>query len=47
MGMHQGSIQSPFLFPVVMDVVTEFASECVQSELLYAYDLVLMSETIE
>ena len=27
-GMHQGSVLSPFLFAVVVDVVTEFAREC-------------------
>ena len=32
---------------MVVDVVTEFAREGVLSELLYADDLVLMSETIE
>ena len=32
---------------LVVDVVTEFARECVLSELLYVDDLVLMSETIE
>ena len=26
-GMHQGSVQSPFLFTVVIDVVTEFTRE--------------------
>ena len=36
---------SPFLFAVVVDVVTEFAREGALSELLYADDLVLMSET--
>ena len=38
---------SPFLFAVVVDVVTEFAREGALCELLYANDLVLMSETIE
>ena len=38
---------SHFLFAVVVDVVTEFAREDALSELLYADDLVLMSETIE
>ena len=46
-GMHQGSVLSPFLFALVVDVVTESASECVLSELLYADELVLMSEAIE
>ena len=27
-GMHQGSVLSPFLFAVVVDVVTEFARGC-------------------
>ena len=35
-GMHQGSVLSPFLFAVVVDVVTEFAREGALSELLYA-----------
>ena len=46
-GMHQGSVLSPFLFAVVVDVVTEFAKEGALSELLYADDLVLTSKTIE
>ena len=46
-GMHQGSVMSPFLFAVVVDVITEFARESALSELLHADDLVLMSETME
>ena len=46
-GMHQGSVLSPFLFVVVVDVVTEFARDDALSELLYSVDIVLMSETIE
>ena len=46
-GMHQGSVLSPFLFAVVVDVVTEWPREGVLSELLYADDLVVMSETIQ
>ena len=46
-GMHQESVLSPFLFAVVVDVVTEFARECALCGLLYADDLVLMSETTE
>ena len=45
--MHQGSVLSPFIFAVVVDVVTELARECAISELLYADVLALMSETIE
>ena len=45
--MHQGSVLSPFLFAVVVDVVTEFAREGALCELLYADDLVQMSETME
>ena len=45
--MHQGSMLSPFLFAVVVDVVTELAREGVLSELLYVDDLVLMRETID
>ena len=37
-GMHQGSALSPFLFTVVLDVVTEFAREGALSELLFADD---------
>ena len=45
--MHQGSVLSPFIFAVVVDVVTEFVREGELIGLLYADDLVLMSETIE
>ena len=47
MEMHQGSVLSSFLFAVVVDAVSEFARDGVISELLYAGDLDLMSETIE
>ena len=47
MGLHQGSVLSPFLFALVVDVVTEFAKNCALSELLYAEYLVLMSETMQ
>ena len=48
-GMHKGSVLLAFLFAVVVDAVTEFVREGVLSEctVLYADDLVLMSETIE
>ena len=45
--MHEGSLPSPFLFAVVVDIVTELAREGALSELLYADDLVLMREMIE
>ena len=45
--MHQGSVLSPFLFAVVVEVVTELASEGVLNELLYVDALVLMSVIIE
>ena len=43
-GMHQESVLSPFLFPLVVDVITAIERE---GELLYADDLVLMSERIK
>ena len=46
-GMHKVTVLSCFLSTVVVDVVTEFTREGALSELLYADDLVLMSETIE
>ena len=46
-GIHQGSVLLPFLFAVVVDVVTESSREGAISELLYADDIVLMSETIK
>ena len=38
---------SPFVFTVVVDVVTECAREGALSDLLYTDDLVVMCETIE
>ena len=38
---------SYFLFAVVVDVVSEFATEGVLCELLYADDFALMSKTFE
>ena len=45
--MHQGPVQSQFLFAIALDVVAELAREDMSSELLYADNLFLMSETIE
>ena len=46
-GVHQGSVLSPLLFAIVVDVVTENARRGVVNELLYADDLVIMRETME
>jgi len=46
-GVHQGSVLSPFLFVVVMDVVCGHVMEGSLFEILYADDLVLMAETME
>ena len=46
MGMHQGSLLSPFLFALVIEV-SEFTREGSLSVLLYSDDLVLLSETMK
>ena len=46
-GVHQGSVLSPLLLVVVVDVITENARRGVVNKLLYADDLVLMSDTME
>ena len=46
-GVHQGSVLSALLFAIVVYVITENARRGVVNELLYADDLVLMSETME
>ena len=46
-GVHQGSVLSPLIFAIVVDVVTENAREGLMNEILYADDLVLMSESLE
>ena len=45
--MHQVSALSPFLFAVVVDFVIELPRDGALGEMLYADDLVLMSETIK
>ena len=45
-GVHQGSVLSPLLFAIVVNVITE-ARRGVDNELLYVDDLVLTSKTIE
>ena len=46
-GVHQGSVLSPLIFSIVVDVVTEHAREGLLNEILYADDLVLMSESMD
>lgn len=46
-GVHQGSVLSPLLFAMVIDAVTESARRSDMNEILYADDLVLMSDTME
>ena len=43
-GLHQGSALSPFLFNVVMDVLTEGVREAVPWTIMYADDIVLCAE---
>lgn len=45
-GVHQGSVLSPLLFAIVVDVVTEEAREDLMWEILYADDLVLIAESM-
>ena len=45
--LHQGSVLSPLLFDVVIDVVSSEARGGLPSEFLYADDLVLMAPTME
>ena len=46
-GVHQGSVLSPLLFAIVMDVVTEEARGGLPWEILYADDLVIMADSRE
>ena len=46
-GVHQGSVLSPLLFAIVVDVITENARRGVVNELPYADDLVIMSKDME
>ena len=46
-GVHQGSVLSPLILAIVVDVVTEHAREGSLNEILYADDLVLMSESLD
>ena len=46
-GVQQGSVLLPLVFAIVVDVVLESVSNGLMYEILYADDLVLISETIE
>ena len=46
-GVHQGSVLSPLIFAIVVDAVSEHAREGLLNEILYADDLVQMSENLE
>ena len=46
-GVHEGPVLSPLLFPIVVDVITENARRAVVNKLMFANDLVLMSKTME
>ena len=46
-GLHQGSALSPFLFAVVMDVLSEDVREGMLWDILFADDLVITAKTLE
>ena len=46
-GLHQGSVLSPLLFIIVMDVISREIRGGLPWELLYADDLILMAESEE
>ena len=46
-GVHQEFVLAPLLFVIVGDIITENARRVVVNELLYADDLVIMSETMK
>ena len=45
-GVHQGSVISPLLFAIVIDVVTNEIKEGTLQEILYVDDSVLIAETM-
>ena len=46
-GVHRGSVISPLIFAIAVDAVTEQARKGLLNEILYADDLMLMSENLE
>ena len=46
-GVHQGSVLSPLLFAIAVDVISENPREGLMNEILHADDLFFMSESIE
>ena len=46
-GVHQGSVLSPLLFAIVVEVITENVKMGVVNELMYADNLVIMSKDME
>ena len=46
-GAYQGSVLSPLLFAITMNLTTENAREALMNEILYADDSVLINESIE
>ena len=44
--VHQGSVLSPLIFAIVVDAMTEQASEGLLNEILFADNLMLMSESL-
>ena len=45
-GVYQGSVLSPLLFAIVVDVATNEIKEGMSKEILYADDIVLMAESM-
>ena len=44
-GVHQGSVFSPLLFAITVEVITETTKKRLMNEILYADDLVITSQS--